>query len=828
MSGMFHTDRRDALKLAAATAALPAALNGAKRAPAAAPAKDTFGLGRGQLFDHDWRFLRGVGEGREVAALDDSAWRTVTLPHDWSIEDVPASVAADAVGPFNKKAIGGTATGFTEGGEGWYRKHFQLAAVPEGALVEIEFDGVLVTSDVWLNGTHLGSHVHGYTPFTFNLTPHLVRDGDNVLAVRVRNLGRNSRWYAGSGLYRQVKMNVLPGAARIARWGVGAWTKRIANGQAHIDVTTQLEAVTADMVLVTRLRTPHGQVVAEARMAAMPDTTQTLLVKTPQLWSPISPHLYTLESVLLRDGKPVDQLSQPFGIRIITMDAEHGMRINGVHTNLRGGCIHHDNGLLGAAAYPDADLRKVRLLKARGFNAIRSSHNPASTSLRTACDTLGMFLIEEAFDMWHVPKLKDDYSNVIKEDWQSALEAMVLSARNSPSVIMWSIGNEIPSRSSPEGLKWSWEFANKVRTLDPTRPVTAALNGLLGAPMVASAQTARPGHVGVEDEASAIFLDVAGYNYRLDDVESDHKAHPDRIIFATETFPQDAYDYRQLMARAPYFLGEFVWTAMDYLGEAGIGATVQMSVKNPPIYFAGYPWVDAWCGDIDLIGQQKPPSLARDVVWGLSPLEIMVQRPVAEGKKEVVSKWGWHDELPSWSWPDATGKTLTVRTYTAGDSVELRLNGTSLGRKAVTAADKMVVEFKVAYAPGVLEAIAYRGNRILSRKHLNTVSAPAQLRLTPEAQHGHQLTYVGIEVLDTQGRLVPEAEVAVQLYVQGARLLGFGSGNPKVVGSFQSHHAKTFRGRALAIVQNDGRGGAAHITAHSAGLSAASAHVVLK
>ncbi|MBW8785510.1 MAG: DUF4982 domain-containing protein, partial [Novosphingobium sp.] len=483
-----------------------------------------------------------------------------------------------------------------------------------------------------------------------------------------------------------------------------------------------------------------------------------------------------------------------------------------------------------ACAYPQADERRIRLLKARGFNAIRSSHNPASRSLRSACDRLGMLMIDEAFDMWHVGKNPDDYARYFPTDWEVPLTAMVLSARNSPSVIMWSIGNEIPSRSTPAGVEWEWKLANTVRRLDPTRPVTAALHGVLGPLLKVSAATARPGRAGEIDNAAAIFLDVPGYNYRLEDFEREHPAHPARVMYGSETFPKEAWDYVKLTERAPYALGEFVWTALDYLGEAGIGASANVPAGGLPIYRAGWPWVVAWCGDLDLIGLQKSPSLFRDVAWGLSPLEVMVHRPIPEGMTEVVSTWGWPDELPSWNWPGNEGKALAVRLYTAGDRVELRLNGAKVGEAALKPEDKLRAEIKVPYAPGTLEAVAYAGGREIGRRRLETVGTPVRLRLRPESpRSGHSrqdVAYIAIDVLDGAGRVVPEGEVPITLVLDGpAVLAGFGSGNPHAVGSFQSPTARSFRGRALAILRGTGRTGAVQVRASSASLGGATAMV---
>ncbi len=826
MSVSLTTDRREMLALTAGSALLPYALGGAAQATPAATAIP--GTGRNLPFDNGWRFHRGAGSGFEASALDDSGWRSVDLPHDWSVEDVPGGAAPDQRGPFNKKAVGGTATGFTEGGEGWYRKHFRVDGVARDARVEILFDGVFEQSEVWLNGTKLGEHLHGYAAFAYDLTPLLNRDGDNVLVVRARSIGKNTRWYAGAGIYRQVKLDVMPRGARLARWGVGAWTRKIEGGIALVDVTTKIESVDPALTLVTRLRDAMGRVVAEASSPAIAEAKQTLTVRGPRLWSPDAPNLHTLETELRRGDLLLDRMTQSFGIRIVTMDVKRGLQVNGQRIIIRGGCIHHDNGLLGACAFADADERRVRALRARGYNAIRSSHNPMSHSLLDACDKLGMLVMNEAFDMWHVAKNPDDYHLHFPTDWDVPLTAMVQSSRNRASIIMWSIGNEIPSRSTPEGIEWGWKLANAIRRLDPTRPVTAALNGLLGPLVTASEATARPGQAGQADNASSIFLDVAGYNYRLDDVEKDFAAHPDRISVATETFPHDAWDYRALAERAPHFLGEFVWTAMDYLGEAGIGGAVPVKGKAPPMMMSNWPWVNAYCGDIDLVGHAKAASRYRDVVWGLSPLEMAVQRPLADGMTEVVGNWAWSDELQSWSWAGSEGRSLAVRVYSSGDKVALLLNGKPAGSKSLAVADKTRAEFTVPYAAGVLEAVAYKGGKVIGRRRLTTVSAPARLRVAPESPTGQSdrqaLHYIGIDILDAQGRTIPDEMRKISLRVTGpAELIGFGSANPLAVGSFQSREAQSFHGRAMAILRSTGKAGSVRVEAQAEGLQSASA-----
>ena len=695
--------------------------------PTAVATSSEIALGRGQAFDLGWRFYRGEGEGFEAPAFDDSAWREVDLPHDWSIEDlapVPAQVPPRIVGPFDRKAEGGTATGFTVGGEGWYRKHFRLN-VPASAHAEILFEGVYMNSDVWVNGQHLGNHPNGYTPFAVDVTPYLRRDGDNVVAVRVRNIGRNSRWYSGSGIYRHVWLDILPESARVTRFGVGVATRRITDAGADIDIETSLQIAEPGLTLVSRVKDSGGRTIWHASEVAKPAQRQSVTIASPKLWSPDSPTLYTLETELRRGPAVLDRATNSFGIRIVAFSAAGGMTVNGTPTKLRGGCIHHDNGLLGAAAFDAAEDRKVALLKARGFNAVRPSHNHFSPAFLRACDRHGVMAICETFDCWQQPKLPQDYSLYFNDQWRADLAAIVLSARNHPSVIMWSIGNEIPGRDFPPEVETQWRLANEVHRLDPTRPVTAAINEFAGRLVTPSAKTARAGRAGVADQAAVVFLDIAGYNYKLREYESDHHSFPDRIIVGTESFPKDVFGTWALTDRSPYLIGDFVWTAMDYLGEAGIGGSSYAHSARGIGSLGSWPCVVSDCGDIDLIGKQKAASLARDVVWGLSPLEIAVQKPPPDGKVELVRFWGWSDERQSWTWPGAEGKMVAIRVYTSGDRVDLHLNGKLLESRQVTAADLKHVEFTAAYAAGVLEAVAFHDGKELARRHLATVGAPA-------------------------------------------------------------------------------------------------------
>jgi beta-galactosidase len=827
--GPMRMDRREFLLGTASAASLmvmPSFAAMAERAPASRA------FGRFQPFDAGWRFHRGEGQGLETPGFDDAAWRSVDLPHDWSIEDLPAHADMERIrGPFDRDAEGGTATGYTVGGEGWYRKRFRLQQAATGR-VEVLFEGIYLDSDVWLNGQLLGTQVNGYTPFAYDLTPHLSANGDNVLAVRVRNLGRNSRWYSGSGIYRHVWLDVLPEPARIARWGVSVFTRRLTKAGAEIEIGTQLQDIGEGLQVLWRVRNDKGRIVATATQAAAAQLHQQARIASPRLWSPEQPALYTLETELRRGSELLDRTVTSFGLRIVTFDANQGMQLNGKPIKMRGGCIHHDNGLVGAAAFDTAEDRKVRLLKARGFNAVRPSHNPFSTAFLHACDRHGLLVVAETFDVWRKAKVPKDYSVHFDRRWREDLATMVLSARHHPSIVLWSIGNEIPEREKPENVELQWLLANEVHRLDPTRAVTAAIHGYPGRPVAPSQKAARAGFAGVVDAPSTVFLDVIGYNYKLPDYEPDRARYPQRVYFGSESYPREVAAIWDLTERTSWLVGDFVWTAMDHLGETGIGssivATADEAKRQAAIFGTPWPWIGSFCGDVDLIGQQKPQSRARDVVWGLSPLEIAVQRPVPDGLIEKPRQWGWSDEQPSWTWPGAEGRTLAVRVYTTGDRVELYLNGRKLDSKALAPADLKRIEFAVPYQPGVLEAVAYRGQVKTGRRRLTTVGAPAAVRLRPEqpkagAGRG-DLAYVAAEIVDAEDRVVPGASARIQLDLSGpAEMIAFGSASPFAVGSYQSPKTQTWDGRALAILRGTGRAGRVELRAHGEGLEAGTA-----
>ena len=795
---------------------------------------------RDQLFDLDWRFYLGNGDGAERPDFKDSSWRKLDLPHDWSIEDLPKRPHSgpspalwmpegvpSRIGPFDRQfSPGQSATGYVLGGTGWYRKSFSVAHLPADRDFQIRFDGVYMDSDVWINGEHLGNHPYGYTSFAFDLTPHLSRDANNVLAVRVRNEGKNSRWYSGSGIFRHVWLT-MTGDVRVAQWGLYVSTPEVSSEAATVKVTTEVENrsnQTQSATVRIRLLAPQGEEVAKQDVpqtisqSGTENVEHSFQLKSPLLWSAENPNLYHAYVEVLLGGSVIDEYSTSFGIRRIEVDAERGLRINGDPVKLKGACLHHDNGVLGAACFDRAEQRRVELMKANGFNAIRTAHNPPSPAFLDACDRLGIMIINEAFDMWEAPKNPEDYHRFFDEWWQRDLSSMVLRDRNHPSVIFWSIGNEIHERADSKGVEIAKHLVDAVKQLDSTRPVTMAVCWFWD----------YPGRDWKEVQPAFTHLDVGGYNYQWKLYESDHAQFPERVMMGTESFPLEALENWQAVEKHSYVIGDFVWTGMDYLGESGLGHVVLEG--DPDAYNGPYPWFNAFCGDIDLIGEKKAQSYFRDVVWGRSKLEMAVQRPLPPKRKEKISKWGWSDELRSWTWPGFEGQELKVRVYSSADQVRLLLNGKEVDTKAISPETKLTAEFDVAYTPGELEAIALKDGKEIEKRTLRTAGEPAKLRLIADHEKikadRNDLAYVTVEVLDAGGSLAPDAMLTIHFSVEGAgKLIAVGSADPRNVASFQQPQGRTFQGKGLAILQSSGARGLITLRASSEGLAPATIRI---
>ncbi len=735
-----------------------------------------------------------------------------------------APVLADSTrsGPFDSTVPGGSAQGFTAGGVGWYRKTFPLPPSQKGRSLRITFDGVYMDSTVWFNGQLLGEHPYGYTSFSYDLTPFARIGQPNTLAVKVDSSGLTSRWCSGSGIYRHVHLSSAP-PVHFAPNGIAVSTPEVTGQGATVRIhsTIHSDAATAQPVTLTaRIVGPTGQTLGSAKTTqtvganADSELEQQLLVAAPQLWSPDKPTLYRLVTTLDAGKSGQSQEETPFGIRTIAVDSTRGFLLNGTPVKLRGGCVHHDNGPLGSATYDRAEERRVELLKAAGFNCIRTSHNPPSPAFVEACDRLGVMVLEEAFDAWARPKNPQDYSRFFSDNWQSDIRSMVERDRNHPSVVMWSIGNEIPEQTSPEGNAMAKRLADYVRALDATRPTTLACS--------AGYSEGRNGYLAT--------VGVAGYNYMPGDYVADHERHPEWLMQGTESFPKAAFEAWMPVVDHPYVIGDFVWTALDYIGEAGIGRVVYPGEKGG---FAGdFPWTVAGCGDIDLIGTRKPQSYYRGILWGIGPKVAAFVDAVPEGgPKYDVSGWGWPDERASWTWPGSEGKNRTVRVFANTPRVKLLLNGRDLGTKETTRATAYVATYSVPYEPGELVALGLNdAGAEVERWTLKTASVPATLRLTPDRQSikvdGQDLSFVAVEVVDAAGNLCPNAANLLKFSLQGpGQILAVGNGNPENIESFQQPQHSAFQGRALVIVKGMGRVGELRLTATADGLKSGQASI---
>lgn len=768
-------------------------------------------------FDSSWKFLKAdVPNGERQNTLD-ADWRTVELPHDWSIEDLPAQ-SDSVIGPFTTRSPGSTSTGYVVGGTAWYRKHFRLNNIT-GKKIFLDFDGVYMNSDVWLNEHHLGNHPYGYTPFFYDLTPYLKHNGEeNILAVRVRNEGRNSRWYSGSGIYRHVWLTIT-NPVHVEQWGMHVTTPVISAGTAVVNIKTNIvnDGNLSSAKLVTTIFDEKNKKLAVvetpvALNSASKEVIQNISISRPQLWSPGSPYLYHAVADIMQGDQIIDRVRTTFGVRSLDLSAEKGFLLNGKNIELRGGCMHHDNGPLGAAAIDRAEERRVELLKSYGFNAVRTSHNPPSQQFLDACDRLGIIVIDEAFDHWHREKNPQDYHLYFDTSWKEDIDAMVLRDRNHPSVVFWSIGNEINERADAPGLAIAAHLIAEIKRLDNTRPITEAICHFWD----------HPGYKWDTTAAAFALLNVGGYNYQWKEYEPDHKKFPQRIMMGTESVPKEAFDNWKLVEKYPYVIGDFVWTAMDYLGETGIGHTKLDSASSYQLQT--FPWFNAWCGDIDLIGGKKPQLYYRDIVWRTSPMHIMVHEPVPAGHKEEVSFWGWPDEVPYYHFPGQEGKLLQVNVYTRYPQVRLELNGKIIDQKNVSP-ENLTATFEINYQPGSLKAVAIDNGRHVDSVSLRTKGRPTQITLTADRSRiktsRNDLAYVVAEIVDANGELVPDALVPLHFTITGnGEIAATASASPNDMQSFQKPEHRTFRGKCLVIVRPKGKAGKITLKAEGGGLNA--------
>ncbi|MDO7885811.1 sugar-binding domain-containing protein [Hymenobacter cheonanensis] len=751
------------------------------------------------LFNNDWKFHLGDAPGSERPTADDKAWRAVTLPHDWSIE-----------GPFSEQWA--SATAYLPGGLGWYRKSFALPAGYRGKKVFVYFDGVYKNSEVWLNGHFLGKRPSGFASFQYELTPYLATTGPNVLAVKVDHREvADSRWYTGSGIYRNVYL-LATAPVHIRQWGVGFTTPQVSKSAATGKVSVALTnagATAAAVTVTSTLLNARGQAVATAKQVvnvkAKADGTAslTLPIRNPALWSADQPTLYRLRVSLAVQGKPTDEVTEEVGVRTIRFDANQGFFLNEQPTKLRGVCLHDDAGALGVAVPPEVWERRLKTLKAAGCNAIRMSHNPHADYFYRLCDRLGFLVMDEAFDEWERGKNKwvagwnvgtpsQHGSHEYFKEWGDRdLRDMVLRNRNRPSIIMWSIGNEIDYPNDPythevlntgrnpqiygKGYLPDHPPASEMGPLarrlvavakqaDSTRPITAALAGV-----VMSNFTDYPAA-----------LDLVGYNYQEFRYPEDHKQYPQRIIYGSENGMAPSA-WAAVDSNA-YVSAQYLWTGIDYLGEAG-----------------KWPQRANGAGLLDMAGFPKPEFYFRQSLWTSAPMLYLTtaEAPGKPGTRQPPL-------APTWNWPAAS--QVHVVALTNNEATELFLNGQSLGKKT-----GRLPAWDVPYATGELRAKGYRNNQAVSETLLRTTGAPSTLQLKPDrttlAAKTQGLAQIEVQVVDQAGNLVTDATNEVTVTLTGpARLLGIESGDLASHEPVAAPRHKAYQGRLLLYVQATGPG----------------------
>jgi beta-galactosidase len=761
--------------------------------------------------DTGWEFVLG-DQPSLTAPMGQAGWTQVNIPHDWSIAGRP-----EAHQPM------GNDGGYFPAGIGWYRNVFKAPASWAGRHIQLYFEGVYMNAEVFLNGRSIGVHPYGYTSFVLDLTPSLNIGETNTLVVKVDNSQqKNSRWYSGSGIYRPVWLRVTD-PVHLTHWGLALTTKRLTSREATVEVEASLDnrSNKSRHVNVTiNLINPNGRNVASKQVTVdVPagDTVvvnEQLLVSKPILWSPDAPHVYEADVTITEGKRTLDRRRETFGLRTLIYSVSNGLLLNGQSIRLNGGCVHHDNGCLGAAAYDKAEERKVILLKSAGFNAVRTSHNPPSEAFLDACDKHGLLVMDEAFDGWRTAKTPHDYA-LLFDDWAvKDVASMVLRDRNHPSVFCWSIGNEIIERKDPQAVHTARLLKEAVKAIDPTRPVTSAM-------------TTWDSEWERYDTLFAVH-DIGGYNYQLHRATDDHKRVPDRLIIQTESYPNDAFANWSLVNEYPYILGDFVWTAMDYLGESGIGRYYYPNEK-PGEHWEGnfYPWHGAYCGDIDLIGWRKPISHYRSLLYhSTERLYMAVREPNPSNGPIKLTSWAVWPTWESWTWPGMESQPLEVEVYSRHQAVRLYLNDQLMGEHPTTQNEAFKATFMVPYQPGRLKAVGVEKGREIETVFLQTAGEPTTIRLTADHQSlkadGQDLVFVEVALTDDMGVIHPTADQRLSISVEGeATLLAVGNADLTDSDAYVGNTRKAWKGRALVVIRSSRTAGQIRLTVQGDGLKTA-------
>lgn len=783
-------------------------------------------------------FVDGWTVGPKLGAFETLAGATrtpVTLPHD-AVRDLTRSAQSDQ----------GVHTGYHPGGAFAYEKSFDVPGEWREKTVVLEFEGVYRDAAVYVNGDFVVHEPNGYNAFAVTLDPFLRFGETNRITVEAR-AHKDSRWYSGAGIYRPVHLLVAD-PVHLALDGLRVTTPDIDAERAVVALAATVQndtRHTRTIRVAWSISGPDGTEIATTSVpvTVLPGSTATararLVVPSPRLWSVDDPALHVVDATVFDEqGVHIDRGTARFGIRRLQLDPQHGLRINGRTVKLRGACVHHDNGPLGAATIDAAEDRRVRLLKEAGFNALRSAHNPMSRAMLDACDRHGVLVMDELTDVWTRSKTSFDAAPTFADRWERDIAALVAKDVNHPSVVMYSIGNEILELGSPHGAMWSRRLAEEFRRLDDTRFVTNGINGIIAnldrmseAMAEAEAEASDPNTmmagmgeqmarmnasplVTESTEESSAVLDVVGFNYADSRYALDAELFPHRVIVGSETFPEKIDVLWDLVSRFPHVIGDFTWTGWDYLGEAGIGRVDHTDVEGyEPTGTAGpYPYLSAESGDLDITGHRRTVSYWREIVFGLrTDPYIAVHRPQHHGRPTFRTPWSWDDAVASWSWDAEPGAPVTVDVYAAADEVELLLDGVSLGLARVGDPRGSTARFETEYRPGELTAIARTGGIESGRQTLRTASGALALAARAEvaditADHD-ALGFVAIALEDADGTVPCDADRVVTVQVDGpAVLAGLGTGRARTEESFAGPSVTTYDGRALAIVRPTGPG----------------------
>ena len=807
-----------------------------------------------QKFNQNWIFTIGSGSSLDALAGGNNTAKQVTLPHD-------ASIGRER----NPEEPNGSGNGFFREESYVYTKTFSMNADDKDKNVYLEFEGVYQNAFVYVNNSFAGKCPYGYSNFYVDITKYLNYNEPNALKVVVKNGVPSGRWYTGGGIYRDVnlmiadRLHLVPDSVQLA-------AIEVEDDQAIIRAKSTI-AYTGigirEITLCTELMDAEGNVVAADEMSVTVEEhseqeyQQKMYVPNPNRWDAENPYLYTYRTYIKENDSVIDEETRTFGIRKLQLDTKHGLRVNGKVVKLRGGCIHHDNGIIGTAEFTHSAEARVKKLKETGFNAIRSAHYPMSRKLLEACDKYGMYVMDEYSDVWVSTKVEFDYSTQMTEWWEHDIENLVKKDYNHPCVIMYSIGNEIPEAGNKFDVQWGKKLADKLRSLDDTRYTTNSLNLLLAimndlpklmaqnaaAQAAANTETDQPQEINsMMNNLGAMMaqfmasdfaaekvkeacaqVDITGYNYAAARYEIDGKLFPNRILVGSETNPPDLDKNWELVEKLPYVIGDFDWTAWDYIGETGIGK-INYTDQQSMGFYALYPCKIAYCGDINILGNRRPISYWRELIWGLRKAPyIAVQLPQHYGEPQSTTQWSMSDAVRSWNWNGYEGKPVKVEVYAVADEVELLINGQSVERKKVGETKKYITIFDTTYHAGKVEVIAYSDGKECGRDEILTASdevvIAAKADRTQIPADGSDIAYIDICMQDASGILNPNADKAVSISLDGpGEIMGYGSADPESEENYYDTVAKAYEGKLRAAVRGTGETGKIVVTLSADGL----------